>query len=248
MLLVGGACRVSMSPLQNRIEVGQEAYVVFVASGEGGVGDLFAVRASGGAIYPLTYTRLDESRPALSPDGVVLAFVRARNTTDSTGGEVVLMNLLNGAERTLSLPAPPRAPSRLGWSLDGRSLFVETPNGIIRSSVPPAEPTLLKVVMAETAVADSALGVQLGWPVFALVESCRSSKDQLCVRTAGGQEQPLEPHARDPLRWGADSLGYLVDDALIVRPLGGGAGREVRWADPPAGPRQPTMFSGPAGR
>ena len=236
-----------MSPLQNRIEVGQEGYVVFVASGEGGVGELYAVRTSGGSIYPLTYTRLDESRPALSPDGVELAFIRARTTTDSADDEVVLMNLLSGAERTLLLPAE-HVPSRIGWSLDGQALFVETSRGIIRSTVPPAEPILVEIGASETAKADSALGVQLGSPVIALVTMCRSQRDQLCVRTAAGQEQPLESQARDALRWGADSLGYLAGDALIVRPLGGGAGREVRWTDLPAGPRQPTMFAGPATR
>ena len=237
-----------MSPLQNRIEVGREAYVVFVADGEGGAGDLYAVRAAGGSVYPLTYTRLDEARPSLSPDGIVVAFLRSRAAGDSTAGEVVIMNLLNGAERTILLRTPERTPSRLGWSKDGGTLFVETASGIIRASVPPAEVSISDVTAGGAAAADSALGVELGSPAFARVTTCQGSEEQLCVRTPDGQEQPLEAGARDAVRWGADSVGYLVGDALVVRPLGGGTRREVRWSDLPVSPRQPTVFAGPVRR
>ena len=236
-----------MSPLQNRVDIGQEAYVVFVADGEGGVGDLHAVRTAGGSIYPLTYTRLEETHPALSPDGLVVAFLRRRATTDSAPTDVVIMNLLNGAERILVNATADRVPTRLGWSRDGLSLYIRTPKGTMQSSVPPARPALSDVAAGD-AMADSALSVYLGSPAFARVTTCRVVQEGLCVRSADGQEQPLVADARDALRWGADSVGYLVGDALVVRPLGGGTEREVRWVDLPASPRQPTVFMGPVGR
>ena len=50
MVAVIAACRVSLSPLQNRIDVGRETFVVFVGDGEGGgvLSDLEALGAIGG--------------------------------------------------------------------------------------------------------------------------------------------------------------------------------------------------------
>ena len=69
VLLGGAACRVSLSPLQNRIAVGEESFVIFAADGEDAAGDLFAVRTNGGAVYPVTYTRLHETAPAFIETG-----------------------------------------------------------------------------------------------------------------------------------------------------------------------------------
>ena len=90
------ACRVSMSPVQNRLAPGQEPFAVFVATGEAGVGDLFAVRADGGTTFPITYTRVREMAPALSPLGTDVAFIREGVRDDRSSRRVVVMNLLNG--------------------------------------------------------------------------------------------------------------------------------------------------------
>ncbi|MEO8139520.1 MAG: hypothetical protein ABI742_07745, partial [Gemmatimonadota bacterium] len=65
-LLLLVACRGSLSPLSNKIEVGKEPYIVFTADGEGGVGDLFASPLQGETQFQITFTRVDERLPALS--------------------------------------------------------------------------------------------------------------------------------------------------------------------------------------
>ena len=98
------ACSGSLSPLSNKVKVGQEAYVILVADGEDGLGDLFASSTGGGVAFQITFTRVDERLPALAPDGVSLAFVRARAPGDTSELHVAVMNLLNGTERSLDLP------------------------------------------------------------------------------------------------------------------------------------------------
>ncbi len=235
-----------MSPLQNRIEVGQESYAVFVADGEGKQGDLYAVRTAGGPVFPITYTLVDESAPALSPDGTTLAFLRVRSSADTAGRSVWVMNLLNGSER--ELPAlEVRNPRRIAWSHDGAVLFVGSAEGNYRVPAPPAKPDPTALSAADVTEADSALGVWLGQPAFARAIECAPTERSgggrgLCLLESGGATSELAENGRDPSRWGSDSLGYFVAGDFLIRPLGAGVMRSLGWSPRPAHPRQLAYF------
>ena len=53
---------------------------------------------------PITFSTVGEMRPALSPDGGAVAFLRAGSLTDSAPVSVWVLNLINGAERQIGLP------------------------------------------------------------------------------------------------------------------------------------------------
>ena len=232
----------SLSPLGNRLEVGAESYVVFEAAGEDGQGDLYASPASGGPIFPVTFSRAHETAPALSPDGTTLAFVRAPREADSAGYRVWIMNLLNGAERELPV-SPVGAPRRVAWSRDGQRLFVRTSGGDLVAPAPPASPDLQPAIGALQAAADSTFQVVLGDPPFAIVTRCTDGVG-LCVSPDSGDAQVLAPGGRDPFLWGTDSVGYFVGNEIEIRPLGGGTTRRVIWANVPVAPRTATYFPG----
>lgn len=243
LVLAGTAaigCRMSLSPLQNRLDIGREAYVIFVAEGEGGQGDLFAVAAAGGSVYPVTYTRLNETGPVLSADGSMLAYLRSRSAGDSSDTRVVVMNLLNGAERVLFVAQPGRIPLRVGWHVDAPLLFIETSGGVLEATLPPAD--LVVYPTADHASATAALSLLLGRPAFAKVVPC-SDASGLCVAPlGGGGEEPLGASVSAVASWGADSLIYLSGGEIMVRPMAGGRSRAVRWVDPPGNPSQFTGF------
>jgi hypothetical protein len=240
MAMATVACRVSLSPLQNRIDVGRETFVVFVGDGEGGLGDLYAVKADGGSVYPVTYTRLHETRPALSPNGAMVAFLRGRRAGDSTDYRVVVMNLLNGAERVVFTGEEDRAPVSLGWHRSNSMLYVATTGGVLEATLPPEPLTITPAV--DSAVADSSVSILLGSPAFARVAPC-STGVGVCFVPRLGQEQPIAEATTGIARWGGDSVAYVTGTRFSVRPLGGGRSRALRWVDPPANARLPTVFS-----
>jgi len=233
-----------MSPLSNRLQIGEEAFVVVVADGEGGRGDLFALPASGGAPLQVTFSRVDESHPALTADGSVIAFIRA-GQRPGTQPVVVLMNLLNGAERRIELPEG-AAPERVAWSSDQTRLFIGTSNGFYGADAPPLPPGLKPVGASDSAAADSALAVVLGDPPFARAGACRSGRG-LCAESDSG-ESVIDSAGADPVRWGPDSVGYVINNELQILPLGGGHLREVRPSRALAGLRQPAYAAGPGRR
>lgn len=239
--LASTGCRVSLSPLANRISVGEESYAVFTADGEGGVGDLYAIRPGGGTVARITWTRLDERAPALDPSGVALAFIRTQPGRPASA-TVWVMNLLNGAERRMPAPigAPPAA--RLGWTADGSALVVRNASGeSYLLPAPPAEPDPRPVDAESRPAADSALLVVLGTPAFAVAAPCATGIG-LCVMGSSGKESPLAADGRDPFRWGADSVGYFVGETFVVRPLGAGSPREVQVTGGPVHPRELVYF------
>ena len=238
--LVG--CRVSLSPVKNRVGVGVESYVFFDADGEDGQGDLYVGSASGGKVFRATFTRVHESSPALSPNGIMLAFIRGSHAADSAGHRVWVMNLMNGAEREVPEPGAGAFPQRLAWSLDGTTLYVRTSRGDFQTAAPPADPRLVAVDRASQAAADTALRVPLGLPVIAIAEPCDSGGG-ICARTPSGAQR-LSPVGRDAFRWGADSVGYFIGNGIEVRPLGGGSTRQLRWTGIPSPPRTATQFPG----
>jgi len=233
-----------MSPVQNRLAPGEEPFAVFTATGEGGVGDLFAVRADGGTTFPITYTRVREMAPALSPTGTALAFIREGVRDDASSRRVVVMNLLNGAERIV--PAGDAPPDAVAWSADATLLYIRMGSAIFVSAAPPAKPDLRRLDSLEALHADSAFAVLVGTPAFAEVVEC--PEGGVCVQQGGGERTLFSADGSGPVRWGSDSVGYFVGSAFFVRPLGPGRMRELRLTPPRIDPRQMTFFPGPAGQ
>jgi hypothetical protein len=232
----------SMSPVKNRVGVGVESYVVFDAAGENGEGDLYVGSASGGRVFRVTFSRVHESSPALSPNGLMLAFIRGPHASDSTSHRVWIMNLVNGAEREVPTLGTNAFPRRLAWSLDGSTLYVRTGVGDFQVPGPPADLIPQPVARTEQASADTVLAVPLGSPVLAMAEACDSG---VCARTASGT-QVLSLTGRSPFRWGTDSVGYLSGTEIEVRPLGGGTTRQLRWVGIPSNVKTATHFPGAA--
>jgi hypothetical protein len=220
--------------------VGRDSYAIFAAEGPDGVGDLFGVRGDGGPVFQITFTPVREARPALSPEGAMVAFLRGRRLGDSTAGTPWVMNLLSGAERRLELPADAQA-DLIGWSRDGRRLYVSSGRFAYEFPAPPEGGDPRAVPPDEWQRVDSALGVFVGEPPFARVYPCEES---LCVASDGGAPVSVADGGRDPARWGPDSLGYFAGDELLVRPTGPGRARRVGWSRPPPRPRGLTAFAG----
>jgi hypothetical protein len=73
---------------------------------------------------------------------------------------------------------------------------------------------------------------------------CKRATD-LCLMTRRGAPGILAQAARDPVRWGTDSVAFLVGDNLLqIRPLAKGRPRALNWSNVPARPRQLTFFEG----
>ena len=233
----------TLPPLRDKIDVGRESYAVFVG-GSGMSGDLYAVRANGGPVYQITFTTVAELRPALAPNGSDVAFLRGVSLRDSTPASLWVMNLLNGAERELSLPKEAGPPGRVAWTPDGSGLIVQAGNQLYRLNAPPDRANARPVPAEERAAAESTLAVLLGDPVFARVVPCKRSED-LCVISRSGRSGILAQAASDPVRWGTDSVGFFAGDLLQIRPLARGRPRLLHWSQSPARPRQVTYFQAP---
>ncbi len=235
-------CGGSLPPLRGQIEVGRDAYAVFVGGNGPAGGDLYAVRTEGGAALPITFTNVGEMRPRLSPDGTSLVFLRGRSLTDSTPTTVWVMNLLNGVDRELALPKGSALPVQAAWSESGRSIVVAAGKALYRFGAPPAPPDPRPVTAGGRAAAESSLAVLIGDPPFARVVAC-AEPGSLCL-ASDTIAHVLASGARDPFPWGPDSVAYFVGDEVEIRPLGPGRTRRLGWSQAPSRPRQMTAFMG----
>ena len=235
------ACDPTLPPLRGQMEVASDPYAVFVG-GRGLNSDLYAIRPDGGQPIAITFTNVAELRPALSPDGGALVFLRGASLSDSTPATVWLMNLLSGSERELALPKGAGRPQRVGWGRGGASVIVAAERGLYLMNPPPAPAAPRLVKPDERTTAESSLSVLLGKPVFARIVPCQRPAD-LCVSGDSGAAL-LARDARDPLRWGDDSVAFFVGDELEIRPLARGRPRRLMWTNPPERPREMTFFSG----
>ena len=235
------ACDPTLPPLRGQMEIGRDAYAVFVG-GSGGNSDLYAIRPDGGRPVAITFTNVAELRPALSPDGGTLAFLRGASLRDSTPSSVWVMNLLSGSERELVLPKDAGRPAQVGWEPAGTSLILRSERGLYRVNAPPLPPAPRAVPAHEGGHAESTLAVRLGNPVFATVVPCETA-DDLCVSAAGAPGL-LARRAHDAARWGDDSVAFFVGDELEIRPLAKGRPRRLAWTHVPEAPRQLTFFPG----
>lgn len=235
LLLGGMASACNISPLNHRIKVGEEPIVVFAGEGIDGNTDLFVVPASGGSIVQLTFTPLRESMPRVNPRGDVVAFLRVRDSAATAPNEVVIMNLLNGAERALDLPPGAGRATAIAWAPDSNSLYVRSAAGSWRITTPPAPPSAVVASGEELVVADSLFELWVGHPRFARIVPCATTG--ICVVGVSNDTTVLSPLGRDPLRWGADSVAWFEGDGMVIRGIGPGTVRRMLWKRPPAHPR-----------
>lgn len=239
LALISG-CQDTFYPLKNRITPGTDAFVVIVGDGQAGAGELWAGHGGGGPLFQVTYTLSDEDLPTLTPSGGVLAFLRAPNAADSSARRIWFMNLVTGAERELESLPDSSIPTRLAFNDAGDTLYARTPTGIWAVAAPPAVAAPRRLADSDSIRSDSSLTVFLGEPKFARVGACTSVVGALCAFPPSG-EVVWQEGGTDPVRWGSDSVGFLVGDRMIVRSGGGGRSREVRWTRVPPGLRHPTF-------
>ncbi len=227
----------SLSPLLNRIDVGHDAFVVFVGEGDDGRTNIFAGLPTGGELSQVTFTPIAESQPALTHEGGAIAFVRAsRDPASDPRPVLVVLNLLSGGERDFAFRDDPGPITGLAWNADETAIYARGANGTWRFPAPPAEGEPVRVAGAETASADSAVAVLLGRPAFARAERCDSGG--VCVIGPSGTPQMVSREGHDPFRWGDDSLAWFEGNGVVVRPLGPGSQRVVSWSRPVVGMRQ----------
>jgi hypothetical protein len=186
-----------------------------------------------------------EMRPALSDDGVMVAFLRAGTLTDTMPTGVWVLNLLNGGERRIELPAEAGPPEQVGWA-DRGTLVVRAGGRLYRATAPPASGAARLVEADGRAAAESVLAVLLGSPPFGRAVPCANAED-LCVVGDTGAPTVFARGAREPARWGEDSIAYQEGDRLMVRPLGAGRARTVEWSGVPPRRGQLSMFPGASG-
>lgn len=234
-----------VTPIDRQIEVGVDPFLVFVAEGRDGVTDLFAGTPAGGTAWQLTFSRPAERIPRLAPAGTALAFLR-----ELPGGksELVVMNLLNGAERTTLVPEGARPITALAWAGEGTRIFVRGAEQVLATPAPPATLSLAPLEDSEHARADSAFAVLLGDPPLARVVDCETgdgsagSGRTLCTEAADGLHHLLVAGAEEPFRWGTDSVAWRIGSSVVIRPLAGGRSRQIEWTAPPTGVRELTVF------
>lgn len=234
------ACQ-GVTPLTNKIKVGEESFVIAVGEGPDGQTDLFAAPAGGGAFTRLTFNRPEERFPRISPDGGMVAFLRAAKGVTGPPWSLVILNLLNNAERAMPLPADAGEPERLGWSSDGSRVVVFAQGYFVTSAGFAAAP-LSRFPVDSVQEADSISRQLLGDPPSAMVRECMNGG--LCIVARTGEITTLDTAARSAVRWGADSVGYFLPGGFEVRPLAGGHSRRPVWTDPPAHLRQLTQHPG----
>ncbi len=231
----------AVTPLTNKIPVGEEPFVIGVGEGPDSMTDLYAASAAGGAFARLTFNRLVESAPRLSASGTAVAYLR-RDPEGAGEPELVVLNLLNGAERRAPIAPGVGAPHGIGWRAKDAGLALSSDSGTYGMAAPPAAAALLRLHGADSAAADSVTGVALGEPVAAMVTPCAGGG--LCVRTAAGTTAPLDSTGHGAVRWGNDSVGYFTARGFEVRPLTGGVARRPVWTSAPSRLRDLTYHRG----
>lgn len=232
------------SPLRHRFEPGRDRYLVFVADAPDGRGDLWAMDPDGAEPVQVTFSLPAEFAPALSPEGGLVAFLRARDEADTLHRAVWLVNLVNSAERELPAPKGAGTPLAVAWLEGNRTLAVRTTRGLWRVAAPPAPTDWAPLAGADSAAAGLALAVRVGEPAFARIVPCAGHAADLCAVTPADSVQLLAKDAHDAVHWGADSVGYVQGSELVVRPVGPGQARRVALRPSLVRPRGFTWFPG----
>lgn len=238
-LVLLAACAVT--PLTNHIAVGEDAFVIGVGEGPDRATDLYAAPASGGGFVRLTFNRLEERAPRLSPSGTSVAFFRRGAGADHPRWSVVVLDLRTNAERAAELPDSGGEPERLGWSADGATVVLLA-GGYYALAADGRAAALTAIAGRGIPRADSLTQERLGSPPSAVIRRCAGAG--LCVTGAGGETSALDPGATGAIRWGGDSVAYFTPRGFEVRPLAGGYSRRPVWNAAPAGLRSLTYHPG----
>jgi hypothetical protein len=233
LLLTGCA----VTPLTNKIAVGEDAFVIGVGEGADSLTDLFAAPAAGGNFFRLTFTRAAERGPRLDPTGTRVAYLR--HAAGSPLWSLVILDLRSNVEHTASLPEAAGPPLRLGWSAGGKRVIVRA-NQLYSTETPPARLELVPVSGDASVSADSALREWLGPGELGVVRACGA---ELCV-AVGDSVTSLGPRVAGAIRWGTDSVGYWSSGSFEVRPLAGGHPRRPAWKALPARLRELSYHGG----
>jgi hypothetical protein len=224
----------SVTPLTNKIKVGEESFVVGVGEGSDSMTDLYAAPARGGVWSRVTFNRGVERLPKLSPDGIRVAFLRRSN--DGDPWSLVVLDLQNNREASAPVPKAVGEPEALGWA-DGGSQVVVRGAGSLVSPVPPRALWLRSVSLDSIRWADTATSELLGDPPTARIAVCPEGS---CV-VSGSDTTRLEG-ATGAIRWGADSLAYMGSTGWEIRPLAGGRVRRPEWTGVPANLREISYY------
>ena len=230
-----------VSPLTNQINAGEDPFVIAVGEGPDSLTDLYAAPAGGGRFVRVTFNRPEERFPRLSPDGSMVAFLRAAGGTSGPPWSLVVLSLINSSESAASLPANAGEPERLGWTRNGAGVVLYA-GSYFFAKTPPERMELRPVPADSVALADSLSRELLGEPPQGMILACPNGG--LCVFAEGGQVTPLDSAARGAVRWSADSLGYFLPGGFEVRPLSGGRPRRPVWSGAPSRVRQLTHHPG----
>jgi hypothetical protein len=227
-----------LSPIDHRIRLGEEPFVVFVGEGADHNTDLFTTTTGGGHVYQLTFTRVIEQAPALAGGGRMVAFLRLRDTLPGTRRDVVIMNLENGAEKIIPLPVAAGLARALGWGADDRVVYIRADSGFWQADVPPAGVAATTVPDVGTQTAHQATGAWLGQPPFAEAIPCSPG---ICLIGPRHDTAVLSATGRNPMRWGKDSVAWFEGNEIVVRPLGTGRARRITLQGAPANAREGSM-------
>jgi hypothetical protein len=227
----------NLTPLTNKISVGEDAFVVGVGEGSDSATDLFAAPASGGNFVRLSFSRSQERAPRFAPSGERVAYLR--RSPGSPRWSLVVLDLVSAAERSAELPVDAGEPERLGWSADGARVIVKA-RGYFSTSATSGRMALLPVDSAALSSADSLTHELLGASREGVVEPCAGG---LCV-VVGDAVTPLGSGVSGAIRWGADSVGYFRSGEFEVRPLRGGLLRRPAWKALPSRLRELTYHAG----
>ena len=228
----------NLTPLTNKISIGEEPFVIGVGEGPDSATDLFAAPACGGAFVRLTFNRAEERAPRLAPDGLRVAFLR--RAPGSTLWSLVILDLRSSVDHGSPLPVEGGEPERLGWSPDGLSVVVGA-RGYYETAAPPRKVALTRTE-ANLSRADSLTAQLLGEPPRGKVEQCPDGNS--CIRSSTGELTPLGAGVTGVIRWGADSVAYFSNGGFEVRPMGGGRLRQPAWKGLPSRLRELTYHPG----
>jgi hypothetical protein len=227
-----------LSPIDHRIKLGEEPFVVLVGEGNDRNTDLFTTTTSSGHVYQLTFTRVIEQAPALANGGGMVAFLRLRDTLPGTRRDVVVMILENGAEKTIPLPATAGLALALGWRAGDSVVYIRTDRGLWQANIPVSGSEATAVSSADSIVASQVTGAWLGQPPFAQAIQCPAG---ICIIGPRHDTTTLSATGHDPMRWGRDSVAWFEGSEIVVRSLGAGRARRVMLKDAPANLRQGSM-------
>ncbi|MHB1330121.1 MAG: TolB family protein [Gemmatimonadales bacterium] len=246
LLIAALATTGCITPISSRIEVGDEPFALVVGEGKDGSTDLFAVPAAGGTFRQLTFTRVAEGLPRVSPAASLVAFTRMR---DSLTSDVVVMHLRHGTEQRGSLGDDAGTIEALGWSSGSDTVVVRTDRGVWSAAIG-SKLTFQRAAAEAADRLDSLTYEWVGDDRFGAIRPCQKADQPLqpCVITAAGDTTLLGTDITSPIRWGSDALAYFRGKNFEVRPLAGGHARVPTWVSAPGNPRQPTHHPGATGQ